>query len=131
LMVDRAGDYPRRSKFSPCSEGPARCRAAPASPSVRPKRTPSGRRNYDLGARRNPDLAPALQPVCKPNSASEGDERAEHNKAEGAGEMAENGAEGMAEKIPGGDEARCAYPGREKIQTQESLPANRAHPHRE
>src|SRR5882724_13554583 len=83
------------------------------------KRTSSRRWNHDLGPRRNPDLAPALQPVCKPNSAGEGDERAEHDEAKGADEMAENGAESMAEEIAGGNEARCPYSRRQKIQGQE------------
>jgi hypothetical protein len=76
-------------------------------------------------------LAPALEPVCKPDSGGEGDERAEHDEAEGADEMAENGAESVAEEIAGGDEAHCPYSSRQKIQSQESLPANRTHPHRE
>src|SRR5882724_1157102 len=149
-MVDRTGDLPGRSKFCPCSEGGARYQAASGftfvrgssvpsqhrprrrlRPGVRPKRTSSGRWNHDLGPRRNPDLAPALQPVCKPNSAGEGDERAEHDEAKGADEMAENGAESMAEEIAGGNEARCPYSRRQKIQGQESLPADSAHPHRE
>ena len=45
--------------------------------------------------------------------------------------MAENGAERMAEEIAGGNEARCPYSRRQKIQGQESLPADSAHPHRE
>src|SRR6266481_3988513 len=136
-MVDRAGDFPRRIGFSPCSEGAACYQAAsgftfvrgPSAPvphrlrrglrpGVRPKRTSSGRWNHDLGSRRNPDLAPALQPVCKPNSAGEGDERAEHDQAEGADEMAENGAESMAEEIAGGYEALCPLSVLMKIQSQ-------------
>src|ERR1700730_4597995 len=149
-MVDRASDLPRRSKFSPCSEGAARYRVASGftfvrgsgvpsqhrprrglRPSVRPKRTSSGRWNDDLGPRRNPDLAPALQPVGEPNRAGEGDERAEHDEAEGAREMAEDGAERMTEEIADGDEACCPQSGRQKIQSQESLPADGTHPHRE
>ena len=123
-MVDRTGDLPRRIEFSPCSEGGARYQAASGftvvrgssvpsrhrprrglRPSLRPKRTSSGRWNDDLGPRWNPDLAPALQPVGKPNSAGKGDERAEHDEAEGADEMAEDGTERMAEEIAGGDKA--------------------------
>jgi hypothetical protein len=48
-------------------------------------------------------LAPALQPVCKPNSAGEGDERTEHDEAEGADKMAENGTEHVAEEKAGGN----------------------------
>src|ERR1700730_17870621 len=123
-MFDWVGNVPRRSKFSPCSEGAARYQAASGftfvrgssvpsqhrprrrlRPGVRPKRTSSGRWNDDLGPRRNPDLAPALQPVGKPNSAGKGDERAEHDEAEGAAEMAEDGTERMAKEIAGGNKA--------------------------
>jgi hypothetical protein len=55
-------------------------------------------------------LAPALQPVCKPTGAGEGDERAEHDEAEGADEMAQNGTERMAEEIAGGNEAHRMPP---------------------
>src|SRR5262245_59279557 len=91
----------------------------------------SGPGNDDLRSRRNPDLAAALQPMGKPNSSGEGEERGQHDEAEGADEMAENGTESMAEEVAGGDEADRPHSSRQKIQNQESLPADGAHPHRE
>src|SRR6202022_1514560 len=45
--------------------------------------------------------------------------------------MAEDGAERMTEEIADGDEACCPQSGRQKIQSQESLPAAAPLPHRE
>ena len=67
----------------------------------------------------------------KRDGDGEQDERAEHDKAEGADEMTKDGVKGMAEKIADGDEARRPKPGGEKIQRQKALPANSAQPHSE
>src|SRR5271169_3507222 len=66
--------------------------------------------------------------MSDPNGDRENDERAEHDKAEGADEMTEDGVECVPEEIAGGDEARRPQSGREEIQRQKALPANGAHP---
>ena len=76
----------------------------------------SGRRQHRFGSRRQPQLTPPLQPMQQPDAAANRHEHQQHDDAEGASDIAEDGAESMAEEIAGRDEARRPQAGGGEIE---------------